>query len=474
LLLTVCDVKQGSVIEIDGSHLDEGVFGTKGVFGNKLILRLYDSSYQLLDTSEIPTAPSCINPLKVGQTFGRYTVLGFGEEYGVSYHHYSKFALKTEDAIDHILRSINRDPRRGYGWWHQAWIWWCGTWELRELWVDENRLDPQFGSLVFCEEYWAARNLNEVVTNCLHAEGVTEIEFQYIGKGKVDVEAYTLNDTWWNGTWEWIYRKFDMSDGDSFKLDSSMVPGEKLGSRVMFRVYNAVSGKMNDIIYVRTSGKWPLEVMPGNIYNENWKITNSTLLIGANYTWWHWWGDLNWWDLYFNFWSSGGSEGGSSTRGCGWKVENCEDPAVAKEEMERVCSNVTVIWGAIKLLMTADMVLAKIAYSDAENLTVHNSSYDDEYLYHMKMAKRRIYSGSSELRKGRPHHAITDYKHSWKNSVLAMKYTFKAGASDKVQEPEDNCNDDCPCSYNYPWWMEWYIKWCNWENPNNNNGCGCK
>ena len=51
--------------------------------------------------------------LEPGQTYGKYTVLGFGELEGISFQHYSKYALKTEDALDHILRSINKDPRRG-------------------------------------------------------------------------------------------------------------------------------------------------------------------------------------------------------------------------------------------------------------------------------------------------------------------------------------------------------------------------
>jgi LruC domain-containing protein len=464
LFLTVCNLQPGAIIEINASGLEAGAFGYDDVFGTKLRLKLYNNFNQLIDESEIPTEPSCINPLESGQTYGKYTVLGFGEFEGISYQHYSKYALKTEDALDHILRSINKDPRRGYGYWHQIWVWWCGYWQFRDLWVDEMRLDPQFGSVVFCEERWAARNLNEVILNCLHAEGVTEIEFEYLGKGKVDIEAYSLTNEWWNGTWKWIHREYDLKNGDTFILNASMVNGTKLGNRIMFRVYDAVTGGLNNVIYVRTSGEWPLEVMPGNIYDE-WEIVDSTLLIGGNYTWWHWWGDYNWWDLYFSFWGRG-------SRDCGWEVDDCYDPQVANEEMERICSNISRLRDVIKMLMAADKILAMIAYSDAENITVQNNSYADEYLYHMKMAKRYLYSGKREMDKGIPHHAITDFKRSWQNSILAMKYAFKANEKDKWEELYDQCDDGCPCMYIYPWWMEWYIKWCHWENPENNCNCG--
>jgi hypothetical protein len=145
---------------------------------------------------------------------------------------------------------------------------------------------------------------------------------------------------------------------------------------------------------------------------------------------------------------------------------------IAAQEKDRVCSNITAIWGAIKLLVTADMILAQMAYMDAEALTVANLTYQDEYNYYMKQAKRYLYSGGREADAGRPHHAITDYKRSWKNSMLAMKYAFKQNLGDKIQEFYDNCEDTCPCQYSYPWWMEWYLRWCKWENPNNNNNCG--
>jgi len=461
LFVTICNLNSGDIIEINGSYLEEGMFGTS------LILKLYDKDCQLINTTEIPTLATCIDPMEVGQTYGYYKILGFGKVIGISYHHYSKFALTTEDALDHILRSINKDPRRGYGWWYQIWVWWCGYTHFRELWINDARLDPQFGAVVFCEERWAVRRLMEVVLNCLNPEGVSEIEFEYIGPGTVDIEAYTTSDAWWFTTWKWIHREFDLKNGDSFILNGSMCNSTKLGDRIMFRVYDANTGEQLDIIYVRTSGLWPLEIMPGNIYNEYWKITNSTLISSENSTCWAMWGDADWWDLYFNFWSyPGGSR-------CGWEVDECYDPVVANQEKTRVCSNITVIWDVIKLLMIADKILANIAHSDAENYTIVNSSYADDYKYHLKMAKRYSYSATSEAKKGRPHHAITDYKSSWKHSILAMKYAFKSNEEEIIEEPYDQCNDTCPCMYNYPWWMEWYITWCNWENPNSEEICGC-
>jgi hypothetical protein len=455
--MTVCDVKQGSIIEINASTLAEGIFGTQ------LILRLYDSKHALLDETKITTMYSCLNPLAVGQTYGPYKVLGLGEKEGISYHHYSYYALKVEDAIDHILRSINRDPRRGYGWWHQIWVWWCGEWHSRELWINDNLLDPQFGSIVFCEERWAARRLMEVALNCLHAEGVAEMEFEYLGKGTVDVEVYTLKESWWNGSWMWLSREYDLENGDEFTISASARNTSILGPRTMFRVFDADTGETLDVIYIRSSGQWPFEVMPGRIYNELWMITNSTLLIGENYTWWHWWGDYNWWDMYFDFWSRGDS--GSESKGCGWNVEQCENPKVANEEKERICSNLSAIWEAIVLMVTADKILAMVEYIRAENMTVTNASYANDYKYHMKQSKKYYYQAGRELDRGRPHHAITDYKRAWKNAVMASRYALKRDMQDEFEEFFDDC-DDCyyanqdptyPCvDFDYPWWGDWY------------------
>jgi LruC domain-containing protein len=263
----------------------------------------------------------------------------------------------------------------------------------------------------------------------------------------------------------WIHREYDLEHNDTFKLTASMANSTKLGKRTMFRIFDANTGETLNIIYVRTSGEWPLEVMPGNIYWEQWEISDSVLLIGENYTWWHWWGDYNWWDLYFNFWSRG--------RDCGWEVETCDDPEEAAKEKARVCGNISILWDVIKMLVAADKILARTAYADAEGLTVANNSFADEYEYHLKMAKRYLYSGGREAQMGKMHHAITDYKRSWQHSILAMKYAFKANAQEELGELYDNCDDSCPCQYQFPWWAEWYLKWCHWENPANTDNCGC-
>jgi hypothetical protein len=461
LLMTVCNVKQGSIIEINGSGLEEGMFGTE------LRLKLYNANHILIDSSSIPTTYSCLDYLEVGDTYGSYTVLGFGEVEGMTYHHYSYYALKVEDALDHIYRSLNKDPRRGYGWWHQIWVWMCGYWEFRELWIDDNRLDPEFGSVVFCEERWATRRLMEVVLNCLHPDGVWEVEFEYMGQDSVDVEVYTLKEDWWNGTWMWIHREYNLNNGDTFSVDGSMKNATKLGRRLMFRVYDADGGDFIDNVYVRTSGEWPMEVRPGNVYNDWWLITDSTLVIGDNYTQWKWWGDYNWWDIYFDLWAR------PLSRGCGWNVDDCYDTKVANEEKERVCTNLTIIMGAMEMLVSADKVLAMMAYSDAENMTVMNSSYAMDYLYYMKQSKRFFYSAGREAAMGRPHHAITDYKLSWKYANMARMYALRSSSAEDLQEFYDNCDDcyyccDNPCGGDVPWWSDWYDD----DDDQNGNGNG--
>jgi hypothetical protein len=464
LFLTVCNVKSGSIIEINASTLEGGMFGTA------LKLKLYDSRQKLIDETTIPTTYSCIDHLEIGDVYGKYEVLGFGEVEGISYQHYSYYALKVEDAMDHILRSINRDPRRGYGWWHQIWVWWCGYWEYRDLWLDDNRLDPQFGSVVFCEERWAAQRLTEVVVNCLHAEGVWEIVFEYIGNKEIDIEVYTLKEDWWNGSWMWIHSEYDITKGETFAINGSMRNGStKLGLRTMLRVFDSASGEPLDIIYIRSSGEWPLEVRPGNVYGEILEIADSTLLIGDEYTKWHgWWGDFNWWDLYFlDFYSSRGE----SAR-CGWEVDDCYNPKIANEEKARVCSNLTTIWAAMELLILADKVIAMGAYSDAENMTVTNATYAVDYLYNIKQSKRHYYQAGREQAMGRPAYAITEYKLAWKYAILAMRFAYKRDSSHEFEEMYDECYDcyyccEDPCypsvDMEYPWWVDWYQDYCNWS-----------
>jgi hypothetical protein len=92
----------------------------------------------------------------------------------------------------------------------------------------------------------------EVVLNCLHPEGVEMVEFKYLGKDGVDIEAYTLQDSWWNGTWMWIHREYNIQNGDTFSLDGSMKNSTMLGKRTMFRVFDHSTGDPLDIVYIRT------------------------------------------------------------------------------------------------------------------------------------------------------------------------------------------------------------------------------
>jgi hypothetical protein len=117
------------------------------------------------------------------------------------------------------------------------------------------------------------------------------------------------------------------------------------------------------------------------------------------------------------------------------------------------------------MLVMADWVIARQALSDAENTTVANASYIDEYNYYIKIAWRYVYAGDREQNKGAPHHAISDYKNSWVHSVMALKYAFKKNAGDLLGDMYDQCDYTCPCMYSYPWWMEWYMQWSNWQNP---------
>jgi hypothetical protein len=458
LLMSTCNVTDGDTIFINGSMLAEGMFGTK------LILRIYDEDANLVETTDISTVYTCLEPLKIGQKYGPYEVTGFTKHKGTTYHHYSLFAQRTEDALDHILRSLNRDPRRGYGWWHQYWASWCGYTFYRSLWVDNMHLDPQFGAVVFCEEREAVQDLMEVLKNCLDPVGVQDITWQYNGNVKVDVEAYVLSALWWGG-WTWHDGFYDLMPGDSFFLDGSSLANGMLTKRVMLRVYNANTGKLLDTIYVRSSGDWFLEVEPGNIYGA-FEILDSTLILEDDSEWDSWFGgEKSWWDWFFGFWYWE-HEGFRSS--CGWVPSNCTDPTAAAEEERRICSNASLLKQVINMLVMADYILAMVVYMEAENATVGNAENQDDYMYHLKWAQRYRYRAQDNAKKGRPHRAINDYKKSWKHSNLAIKWALRK-TDDPVPGPlDDPCDikcadhddDDCDQKFKGPWWMYVYVDSC--------------
>jgi hypothetical protein len=168
----------------------------------------------------------------------------------------------------------------------------------------------------------------------------------------------------------------------------------------------------------------------------------------------------------------------SRSRGAfNWDNVACWNQSIADTEEYRILSNLSVIKQAINYLVLADDIIARTAHHDATNITVQNSSNQDEYDYHVKMAKRYMLRARREAGRGRPHRAITDFKLSWKNSMLAVKWALKPendpnGTSDPGEEyimPDwdfeclgspSGCSG---CCFNGPWWLWWYLMYgdCN-------------
>ena len=151
---------------------------------------------------------------------------------------------------------------------------------------------------------------------------------------------------------------------------------------------------------------------------------------------------------------------------CGWEKEDCWDQDIAEEEQSKICANISIIKIVIKLLVLADDLIARQAYWDAENLTAVNESNQDEYEYHLKMAKRYLLRGRREADKGRPHRAIRDFKISWKNSILAVKWVIQNyedpnGTEDPGEkEIFPDFDIECFCCTQqdkWPWWLYWYL-----------------
>jgi hypothetical protein len=458
------------------------------MFGKKLILKTY-SGNTLVSEVEIPTAYSCLYKLQVGQEFGGkhgiWELTDVGELMGTTYFHYSRLARETEDAIDDILFSINKDPRRGYGWWHSHWVFYCGDWYNRELWIDEAHIDPEFGHIVFCEERAAVLHLMSVINNCLKPNGVMNITFKWTGDEKVDIEVYRYN-TWWVAWGHWqLMQTFNGTDtNDTFTVDPDG-PDDfgPLKPRILIKIHKWSTGELLDAVYIRTSGYWPLEVWPGNMYGYL-EITESNLKSNNGDVWRAWYGDWSWWDYY---------EWEASR--CGWDKDefddgdddptdykkngkdDCYDKDGATEEEVRICSNLTSIVMAIKLLARADELLARVAYNDAMDLaqSIGHANNSEEVAYHLKMAKRYLLRGDREAGEGRQFRAITDYKTSWKNSMLASKWALKDHGDDEGSEdPGDeqlwpDVDPDCPFVterpgghkdygwYKGPWWLWWYV-----------------
>ena len=226
---------------------------------------------------------------------------------------------------------------------------------------------------------------------------------------------------------------------------------------------------------MRSSGEWFLEVEPGNLYGD-FEITDSTLILSNNTEWDSWWGgDTDWWDWFFGFWSWEQDD----FRSCGWNITECYDSEAAANEQARICGNLTIIKQVINMLVKADDMIARIAYSDAENVTVLNESYEDEYTYYMKWSKRYWWRGYDNYKKGRPHRAIDDFQMAWKYSVLAIKWALKGAvdpepSEDDFENPCEDCYVDSNCTegcnnetsecekvISQPWWMYWYFMYCN-------------
>jgi hypothetical protein len=167
------------------------------------------------------------------------------------------------------------------------------------------------------------------------------------------------------------------------------------------------------------------------------------LILGDDSEWDTWWGgDSDWWDWFFGFWYWEDEDFRSS--GCGWEPDDCYDKDAAREEQKRLCTNLTIIKQLINMLVKADDMLARVAYSDAENATVLNAENEDEYMYHYKWSKRYWYRGYDNYKKGRPHRAITDFKKAWKHAILATKWANKNPADPTPGgDMADPVNEDC-------------------------------
>jgi hypothetical protein len=486
-IYTYCDVNNNDNIVIDASGLPNGMFG------QKVILKTY-SQNTLISEVEIPTAYSCLFTLEEGQKFGEnngnkgiWSLTDVGEVIGTSYYHYSRLSREVESAMDDILFSINKDPRRGYGWWHSHWFYYCGNWYNRQLWIDDAHLDPEFGHIVFCQERAAVSHLMSVINNCIKPNGVMNITFRWTGEERVDIEVYRYN-TWWIGHGKWqLMQTFNGTErNDTFTVDPDGPTEQgKLKPRIILKIHKWSTGELLDTVYIRTSGYWPLEVEPGNMYGLL-EIMESNFKTNNGNVWRAWYGDWSWWD-FFMWEASRGPCGNGNTNGTINQKDDCYDKVGANEEEVRICSNLTKIKIAIKLLVKADQLIAKVAYADALDFDVNITDNTDEFDFHQKMAKRYLLRGDREAVQGRPYRAISDYKSSWKNSILAVKWALKNIAdSNNTEDPGDeqlwpDVDPDCPSViqrpgghkdygwYKGPWWLWWYMAYgttSQWELKN--------
>jgi hypothetical protein len=333
-----------------------------------------------------------------------------------------------------------------------------------------------------------------VINNCIKPNGVMNITFRWTGDQKVDIEVYRYN-TWWVAWGQWqLMQTFNGTDtDDTFTIDPDG-PEEfgKLKPRILIKIHKWSTGELLDAVYIRTSGYWPLEVEPGNMYGLL-EITESNFKTNNGAVWRAWEGDWSWWD-YYDWEASRSSSTARCSDGSGSANYNddCYDKEGASEEELRVCTNLTSIKMAIKLLAKADQLLARTAYNDALGWSIGNDSNSDEVAYHLKMAKRYLLRGDREAAEGKPFRAISDYKTSWKNSMLAVKWAIKnqsddSGTADPGEEQYwPDVDSDCPwvCTgpgckkygwFKGPWWLWWYMAYgkdSQWKGNGNSNSNG--
>jgi hypothetical protein len=94
-------------------------------------------------------------------------------------------------------------------------------------------------------------------------------------------------------------------------------------------------------------------------------------------------------------------------------------------------------------LINADMILAKVAITDAKSKPVINPAMSKIVAHEIEMAEKEFSQAMDEAGKGRASNAITRFSHAWLHAQLAMKFAaIEVPQLPLKIEPKDNGDRD--------------------------------
>jgi alpha-tubulin suppressor-like RCC1 family protein len=125
------------------------------------------------------------------------------------------------------------------------------------------------------------------------------------------------------------------------------------------------------------------------------------------------------------------------------KESKRQDASREKAELNAMNEALSVFKDVIDDLVTADMMLAKIAITDAKNKTVVNPAMSKIVSKEIESAEKEFTLAIDAANKGQSAMAVTRFSHAWLHAQLAMRFaTFELPQPSPKTGPKDNGDRD--------------------------------